>query len=139
MKDFFWFVGLFEGEGCIGVDKADKNRPSIELAMQDRDVMERVSKLLDHKIVSFIPPGKSVKGKSYKEMHRVRIYGRKAVMIIDAMKPHMSSRRRVRMEEALSLWQPKVTYTTESYTPRLKKEIIVPLLIQSNVVTLNKR
>lgn len=106
--------------------------------MQDRDIMERVSKLLDHNIRSRTPNGRNVRGESYKEIHKVRIAGHKAKKVIQAIYPYMSKRRQEKMREALEAWKPKTTYR-EGYTPKPKKEIDIPLLsIESDVVTLDE-
>ena len=129
MEDFYWFVGLFEGEGSVTLDIHDKGRPNLEISMVDLDVMERVSRLLNKSLVSRTPSGKNVKGESYKLVYKVKITGHKAQLVIRALLPYMSQRRQEKMREALEGWQPKVTYKTKEYSPRPKKGYDIPLLL----------
>lgn len=40
--EFFWAVGIFEGEGCISWNKAQNVRyPKLYLAMTDKDIIDR--------------------------------------------------------------------------------------------------
>ena len=101
MEDFFWFVGLFEGEGYIGSHQ--DNCVQIVISMSDQDVMDRVSKLLEKDYREVQPKGKS----TYKKQYRISIVGKKARYIVENIKPYMSIRRQQKIDEVLSKNKPK--------------------------------
>jgi hypothetical protein len=41
--EFAWFVGLFEGEGCIGLSSI--GRPTVTISMTDEDVIRRAHRI----------------------------------------------------------------------------------------------
>ena len=126
LKEFFWFVGLFEGEGYVGPGKG--NIPNIVISMCDKDVMDKVSDLLQKPHSQFIPKGKRVDGTDYLTQYRIRISGKKAAYIIENIKPYMSERRQKRIEETLSGYKFKTTYKTEGYQPRTKTPVSLPFI-----------
>jgi hypothetical protein len=125
LKEFFWFVGLFEGEGYIGISKGD---PEICISMCDKDVMDRVSELLGKEHRSFVPKGKRVNGTDYLRQYRIQMAGRKAAYIIENIKPYMSERRQQKIEETLAAYKPKTTYKTEGYQPKTKTPVSLPFI-----------
>lgn len=95
--EFMWFVGLFEGEGCIAW--SDKRRlgkiaAHITIGSTDRDVIDRVQSFLGGNVYT----GKGTN----KPMHYWRIGNRKRVVeLLTRMYPHMSKRRQDRIDEVL--------------------------------------
>jgi hypothetical protein len=63
--DIAWAAGVFEGEGCIStasrqlVRGKTRSYPRITVAMTDRDVVERVQKILDVGSIHSSPRGKN--------------------------------------------------------------------------------
>lgn len=101
MEDFYWFIGLFEGEGYIGLAK--DNCVNIIISGSDQDVMDRVSKLLDKNYIKIQPKGKD----TYKLQYRVSITGKKARYICEKIKPYMSKRRQQKITEVLTKNNPR--------------------------------
>lgn len=100
MDEFSWFVGLYEGEGCIGsrrCKKRYKNRTyysggvTLTIRMTDEDTVARAAKFLGVKY-------KAVSGNnlSKKQLYQVRVSGGKDGKLMDLMlkmKPHLCKRR----------------------------------------------
>ena len=101
MDDFSWFVGLFEGEGYIG-STSDKC-VQIVISGSDKDVMDKVSSLLEKNYVEVQPKGKH----TYKKQYRISIVGKKARYIVENIKPYMSERRQEKIEQVLAANKPK--------------------------------
>ena len=102
MDEFSWFVGLYEGEGCLtsGTRPVKGQRyPILTLIikMTDEDTIARAAAFLGvgyHKVKS-----------SHKQLYRCRkqggLTGQLADLIIK-MKPHLSARRQQQFDNALS-------------------------------------
>ena len=92
-----WFVGLFEGEGCISYSDLRRRGTSaahLTLGSTDRDVVERVQRMFGGVI-------HTNKGTN-KPMHVWRLNKRdEVVALLQRMRPHMSSRRGARIDEVL--------------------------------------
>ena len=132
MDDFSWLVGIFEGEGYIGLKKTvrknnDKTyiyyQPTLSITMIDEDIIKKLSSILNQKTYrSFIPYGKNVKGENYKTAYTIRIYGSKCVYVAQKMIPYLSERRRQQIKYVLENRSQKKVYKTEGYTPVRKKQ-----------------
>lgn len=107
-KDLFWLVGILEGEGCFGLGPPkNPNRMSIVVSMTDKDVMQRVSVLLNCPLLEM--PGKKP---GYKTQWRLHMTGaKKCFPILDLIYPHMGERRKKRIDDIRM-----------SYNPNLKKK-----------------
>ena len=132
MDDFSWFVGIFEGEGWIGLrKKIYKYRnstytyyhPHMSITMTDEDIIKRLSIILNQKNYrTFTPSGKNVKGENYKTAHRLSICGRKVLYIAEKMEPFLSDRRKEQVQYVRENYSRKTTYKKEGYVPVVKKE-----------------
>ena len=91
-----WLAGLLEGEGCFYIDKKSKNRVMIEIGMTDLDIIQRVAKLFNRKIVSFKP-----KNKNSQPLYRVAIQGKKAFPVMRLILPLMGERRTKKIKTLL--------------------------------------
>jgi len=126
MDDYSWFIGIIEGEGYFGIHKP-KNSPEFSIAMCDLDIMEKIAKMVDGKINSFTPKGKTVKNTPYKKQHKIQLHGRKAFALMEGVEPYLSERRKEQIKGVREAYRPKTTFTTEGYVSR-KKPINIPIL-----------
>jgi len=108
-----WLAGLFEGEAYFGMDKRSKERyknstvpfsPFIKISMVDKDIIDRVSFLLNKK--TFSPKRLTVTGKKVYTCH---LGDRKTLLtLLPQLKPYMGERRQKMIEEQmleLKKWQ----------------------------------
>lgn len=95
-KDFFWLVGLMEGEGCFRGDRG--YYPGIYLQMTDIDVVQKAAKL-------FRKSGRVCKTIHWRSKTRplyvIRICGKEAMGWMCRMYPHMGRRRKKQIENTL--------------------------------------
>jgi hypothetical protein len=98
--DFIWVTGLLEGEGSFHWHKKSKG-PSISTRMKDRDVVERVSKILEAKMYG---PYTTASKPQYSAVYAVTLYGVRAVEWMEKLKPFMGERRKGQIEFCLSQW-----------------------------------
>ena len=112
-QELSWFIGIFEGEGCIGArrikrtikDKVYYNGEiSLTIKMTDEDVIARVSKFLGN---SYHPADrKQVSQTGQKPIWRVRKNGGpngKLRELLEDIKPFLSERRQQQIEEKITL------------------------------------
>ena len=66
--------------------------------MTDLDVVEKFGEILDLKVYS----NNKVYGVSKKISYRVVVRGKKAVTLMEAIRPHMGERRRAQIDELLA-------------------------------------
>lgn len=83
-KDFFWLVGLLEGEGNFSITK--NNIPRIRLQMTDLDIIARVANMLD------IPIYTHEHKKPKKTMYEVSYGGEKASHLMQELFLYMGNR-----------------------------------------------
>ena len=108
-----WRAGLLEGEGYFGIDKRSKTRyknstvpysPFIKISMVDRDVIDKVSLLLNKK--TFSPKRLTTKNKKVYTCH---IGDRETLLyLLPKIKPYMGGRRKETIHEQileLKKWQ----------------------------------
>jgi|ERR1700729_2474300 len=100
--DIAWLAGLFEGEGCIYFEK--KGSVSITIKMTDRDIIERVHKMVPCKKISTVHPKpaqphykqpKPQYGWNHRHEDDVRPF-------LEAILPYLGERRGKKTREALS-------------------------------------
>lgn len=131
MDNFSWLVGIFEGEGWIGLRKKNqkyKNKtytyyqPGLSITMTDEDIIKRLCSILNQKTYrTFIPSGKNIKGENYKTAYRISLYGNKCLYVAEKMEPYLSERRKEQIKYMRENRSQKKTYLTEGYSP-VKKE-----------------
>lgn len=97
-RDKYWLAGLLEGEGTFGFHK----KPMITLEMTDKDVVERVSELFGTSVM-FLPKRQD----NWKDTYKVRVTGKKAVIIMMDIRHIMGSRRQGKIDEILSKYEPR--------------------------------
>ena len=97
--DAAWLAGLLEGEGYFQITKPKPNHPTqvlIRLAMTDKDVVEKASKLLN---VSINCKAKTTEKKTIYSISLSRKDDVEKVLL--QILPHMGSRRSERITECL--------------------------------------
>lgn len=104
MKDvynFFWLVGLLEGEGSFLRPSPSKPRePKIDLEMKDRDAVERVAALLG---LSYRTRIRNKPNTS--PTYHVRLSGRRAVQLMWRIRPYMTARRQDQIDAAIATFR----------------------------------
>lgn len=99
-QDFYWLVGLLEGEGTfLAPPPSSPRTPIIAVVMTDLDIVSRVAGLFG---VSYIHTRKHDKDKNWKDCFRVALKGVKAVDLMLRLHPHMGERRQSQINKALS-------------------------------------
>ena len=98
-----WLAGLLEGEGSFhtSINRAGA-RPRISVAMTDKDVMERVARELETKVLGPYPHGPDGK---YQPMYNVAVAGKRALGVMLTLYPEMGQRRRQQIKAVLSYWE----------------------------------
>lgn len=93
MKDehnFFWLVGLLEGEGSFLKPSPSKpNEPKIDLEMKDLDAIQRVAALFGLSYRTRVRKNKPNASTTY----HVRLTGRRAVQLMWRIRPYLTERR----------------------------------------------
>ena len=114
-----WLAGLLEGEGTFmcGPPSAP-NRPSLRLAMTDRDVVERAGELLGARGVGLKQPERHAQN-GWKPVFVVYIRGAKAVAAMKDLYPLMGERRRVQIDRVLRSYVPRLPQISEQQAREL--------------------
>lgn len=103
MENFDWAVGVFEGEGCIGISyPPDRPNPRVSLVvnMTDEDVVKRVHK--SFKLGTVVGPKSNGIGR--KDSYVWKITKRNEVeLLLNKMIPLLGSRRRTKARKALKV------------------------------------
>ena len=96
-----WLAGLFEGEGCISMDKLGKARA--QLCSTDRDVIEKFARIVR---VGCIHPQARKESRELPQRRPIwtwGVYEQGAVRyFIELLLPHLGERRSQRAREALA-------------------------------------
>jgi hypothetical protein len=96
-----WVAGIIEGEGCWSLYKMSKagrdyTYPTFELGMTDRDVVETFKRLTG--MHQNIHTGKCASGK---DIYRLCVRGKQAVLMMLDQFPFMHSRRQSKIQEII--------------------------------------
>jgi hypothetical protein len=103
--DFFWLVGLIEGEGCFTLVRRNENTTymkhyvRIVITMTDEDVIARAARIMGRKYRKL---KRTSVPSHYKDKWAVELNGQAAVDFAAAVLPHMGNRRQYRIREVLS-------------------------------------
>jgi hypothetical protein len=104
--EFWWMVGILEGEGFFDYNNGTQR---ISIAMTDLDTIQKVSGIFT-----------KISGREYSIRHRhyekaeystlyeVHVFGQTAREILLTIVPHMSARRRQRIWQMLNGYRPKI-------------------------------
>ena len=104
-RDFLWFCGLFEGEGCFYVQKSKGGKdnrisyryPKMQINMTDRDVLERVAEITSISTIYKRKPRPRRKQQYSWYVNRTA----DVLALMKQMLPHMGERRSAKIEELL--------------------------------------
>ena len=99
MDEFSWFVGLYEGEGSLVMNRGRWPNMCLKLDMTDEDTIERASKFLG---VSYRPYGPY--GSSKKVWYRTKKQGGRKSGLYDLlmkMRPYLSKRRQEQIDKRI--------------------------------------
>lgn len=110
-QNFFWLVGLLEGEGSFMCPPPSRpNEPRVEIEMTDQDTMLRVAALVGLKLQTRRREGKTI--------YRVRLAGRRAVQLMVDLRAFLCSRRQGQIARALAQYSlPTGVETVEALGP----------------------
>ena len=111
--DALWLAGLLEGEGSFVCDivRGEFKRPRIALQMTDKDIVQKVAKLLGAHCW-----GPYSKMAPRKDVWATAITGPRAAEWMRILHPYFGARRQAKINEILNSWTPRIPYS------RLKKE-----------------
>jgi hypothetical protein len=116
-EELSWMAGLFEGEGCFVMRR--EHTLKMELAMTDRDVVERFALLAGVGNVHLLD--KRVPGN--KEQWRWTVSGKKAETLALELRPWLGARRGARVDEIIAARKSHVAEATRlRICPTCKKE-----------------
>ena len=107
LLDIAWLAGLLEGEGCFKMQSSGGYKGSIciSLQMTDKDVVQRVTALLDGTLWG--PHGPY--GHSKLPTYQTAIFGSKAASWMMTLFPLMGERRQGKIKELLDYWKTQPT------------------------------
>jgi hypothetical protein len=100
--DLHWLAGLLEGEGTFlaGPPSAPRS-PAVQLAMVDRDVVDRAGALLGV-AVGVVPSRRE----GWRTAYCVRVRGARAVLWMKRLRPLMGTRRQQQIDHAAATYGP---------------------------------
>ena len=94
-ENIAWLAGLFEGEGCIQIDK---HGFYLTINMTDEDVLRRVQKITDSGSVT----GPMFRSKNHKPLWKWKVrWASESYALLVAIWPYLLSRRQTKATEAL--------------------------------------
>lgn len=100
--DFAWFVGVFEGEGCITLER---QRPTLRIAMADEDIIRRVHAIAG---VGYVFVSIRDKNPLHKPMWSWGTSRQgQSINLLWRMLPLLGERRAARAWEVLEVWAAK--------------------------------
>jgi hypothetical protein len=103
VEELYWTAGIFEGEGCMSVTRANRRSGgsiSVYVGMTDKDVIDRLD--------SYWPGKRYVrehKGKDWKPLYLWQLNGLEAYNFVKVMYPILGERRKARADELIALWE----------------------------------
>jgi hypothetical protein len=99
-QDFFWLIGILEGEGTfLAASPSGRGIPVVRVSMTDRDVVDRVGRLIERAVV---PVRK--RRVHHKTPYVTTIKGAPAVLLMRAIYPYMGTYRQPQIERAIASW-----------------------------------
>ena len=109
-----WITGIWEGEGSWGYRKGRKDRKHLNgkiydekphlrmtLQMNDKDIMERVARIMDGRKITLCTGGKVHKERGIKPGYILNLSGVSAVRWTELMMPHLGKRRLEKYEHIM--------------------------------------
>src|SRR6476469_4068134 len=107
--EFFWLVGLLEGEGSFSArPPSAPNLVRISLHMTDVDIVAKVAQLWGQSYHQ-VQKARSEK-MGWKPSFQVLLRGKAAVDLMKRMQPHMGQRRQEQTRRALDSYNPNLQH-----------------------------
>ncbi len=109
LPEFWWLVGILEGEGYFGYEKWSWR---VQVKMTDYDTMQKV-KLIFEKITGRVHTIHESPNKNLRDSlpYVIAIHGQDAREVMLMVVAHMSERRRQKIWQSLNKYKPKATNT----------------------------
>ncbi len=105
-SDLNWLAGFVEGEGYFGYN----DTPKFVVGSTDRDVIERASRILNHKIRLERRDKVDFRVTKLKDMYRIEICAIKAISWMMTLYSLMGSRRKEKIREIITTWKSRSSY-----------------------------
>ncbi|HEV7845466.1 MAG TPA: hypothetical protein VGO83_04380 [Thermoleophilaceae bacterium] len=101
-EDLHWLAGLLEGEGSfLAGPPSEPRSPAVQVAMVDRDVIERAGGLLGVTVCA-LPSRRE----GWRDAFSVRVRGARAVHWMERLRPLMGARRQQQIDLAIASYAP---------------------------------
>lgn len=97
--DLGWLAGFFEGEGCVKGHKSGR-KTSVCIYQKDPEILFRCREFLGGSISKITVRSENTNLRSDTFMHMLNVCGDKARRFLQAVYPHMSTRRKLQIEQA---------------------------------------
>jgi hypothetical protein len=94
--DFYWLVGIVEGEGTF----SNGASPHITVKMADEDIIRRVARLFEAPYHKVLPARQG-----WKPQYATSACGIKAIRWLQKLQPYMGNRRQEQIQRALNDFQ----------------------------------
>ncbi len=102
-QDVAWLAGLLEGEGCFHEGHTGRTlTPQVEVAMADKDIIERVAQFFGG--TSVTPKYRQKMNPNWRTQYRTLATSKRAVIIMQAILPYMGKRRSAKIRSILALY-----------------------------------
>lgn len=117
--DIVWVCGLLEGEGTFLYNK--QSIPMIQVGMTDKDVVERVARILGTKAMG---PYRPTPNPKHKSRYVATVSGKRAIGWMMTLLPMLGERRRARVLEHIASWKHYVRKDRKGFIgPRLPMKV----------------
>ena len=131
--EFFWLVGLLEGEGCFsGGYHYKPNKVRIQLRMTDEDTVVKAQQMMGSQRVR----SEKQRNPEHSVSYATNLEGRPAIELMHRMLPHMSNRRQKRIRELLDSYDPDLK-RKNSGSRRLSENQVISIRSRSKEGTQN--
>lgn len=110
-RNFFWFVGLCEGEASFQYNGA-RGSPRISISMTDEEPVARVAALFG--IAYWHPLKTNVAGKP---VYRVELQGKRALQVMLRVKPYLCARRQAAIRNVVRRYEADRPHIVVQYEP----------------------
>lgn len=131
MNEFYWLVGILEGEGCFKVHKKS-NSPQIQIIMTDLDIMERAADIFE---ANLLGPYKDDRKESYRDKYQIQFSGIKAIYWMKLLYFDMGERRQEQIDKCVECWG-SVNRSKSKWSPSPKLVALAQCINQERALSL---
>ena len=103
MSEWEWLAGYLEGEGCFRMSGGRERwlgSPEVIAVSVDQDVMMRAARIMDTAVKKRPLPSNHL---GSRPLWVVRVYGDRALRVMEHVLPYMGERRSAKIQEVLTL------------------------------------